>query len=71
MQTREAPNWLYECLPYLYVVIGTLAVSGFEWRSSTLGGVIFVLVGLALFRLRIRYRLKSVHQITFRLGALR
>lgn len=68
---REAPNKLYECLPYLYVVIGTLAVSGFEWRPSTLGGLVFVLVGLLLFRLRIRYRLKSAHQIVFRLGALR
>lgn len=68
---REAPNWLYERLPYAYVAVGALAASGFEWRWITAAGIALVVAGLAILRLRLRYRVKSVHQVFFRLGALR
>lgn len=68
---REAPQWLYERLPYFYVLGGTLAASGFDLSPDTVAGLIFVITGLAILRLRFRYRLKSVPQIRFRLGALR
>lgn len=68
---RETPHWLYERLPYLYVLGGAFAVSGFELSLVRIGGLILILAGLRIFRLRIRSRLKSVPQILFRLGALR
>ena len=68
---REAPNWLYEPLPYLYVVAGALGASSSELSSTTLLGLTLVLAGLGLLQLRIRHRLKSSRQILFRLGALR
>ncbi len=68
---REAPHWLYERLPYLYVLTGVLAASGFELSPDKVSGIVLATVGLAVFRLRINYRLRSAQQIRFRLGALR
>jgi hypothetical protein len=68
---REAPNWLYERLPYLYVLGGAVAATGFELSADAAAGLALVLAGLGILRLRIHYRLKSIPQIRFRLGALR
>jgi hypothetical protein len=68
---REAPHWLYERLPYLYVLIGALAASDFRLQTESALGIALVLVGLVVLRLRNRYRLKSTQHILFRLGALR
>lgn len=68
---REAPNWFYERLPYLYVLGGVLAATGFDLTTDKILGIVLALASLAVFRLRIHYRPKSTHQILFRLGALR
>lgn len=67
----EAPNWLYEQLPYLYVLIGVFAASGFDLSATELPGLVLAFLGLTVIRLRFNYRLRSSQQIRFRLGALR
>ncbi len=68
---RETPDWLYERLPYVYVLGGVIAASGFQVTANMILGSLLVMAGLAVFRLRIHHRLKATRRISSRLAALR
>jgi hypothetical protein len=67
---RDAPGWLYERLPYVYILTGLLATSGIELTVSTLSGAVLVVVGLIVFRLRLRYRALSAQRVLLRISSL-
>lgn len=50
------PTLLYESLPYAYVLLGVLAVAGVDPVPGRLSGLVLLLAGLHVFRLRRAYR---------------
>jgi len=54
--SRDLPEFVYEALPYLYVLGGVWAISGLEVAPGKLGGMLLVIAGLTVFNLRIKFR---------------
>jgi len=60
------PNWLYEKMPRIYLILGILDVFYFYKPLSTLGlmsGVILIITSLIIFRLRYEWRVIRVGRL--------
>lgn len=63
------PDFVYERLPYLYLLIGVIDVYYFSKYSSFLGvlsGVIFIITALIIMRYRYEHRTLKVKSKTKR-----
>lgn len=57
------PSWLYEKMPWIYLILGILDVFYFYRPLSALGlmsGVILIITSLIVFRLRYEWRVIKV-----------
>lgn len=54
------PYVLYELLPYLYLVIGTLGCVWFESKVVLIASVLMILAGFIILWMRIDYRRNSL-----------
>ena len=50
------PNSIYEALPYAYVLAGVWATSGLDVAAGKFSGMLLVVAGLTIFKLRIKFR---------------
>ncbi len=55
------PAWLYEMLPFIYIVAGLLAAINLSGALAIMSGALLVLVGAQVLRLRGRYRKAMKH----------
>lgn len=53
---RYLPAFIYELLPYLYILAGILAVVNLPGRMGALSGVLFLAAGLLVFKWRLEHR---------------
>jgi hypothetical protein len=70
-EMRDAPSWLYEGLPYLYILGGLFAVVGMNFSVTNVSGALLVTAGLIIFRLRMHYRSRAAKRVLLRLAFLR
>lgn len=50
------PKWVYELLPYLYVIVGLLALLNLETSGVKGCGFLLATSGLLIFKMRRDYR---------------
>jgi hypothetical protein len=55
-RTMWIPNWLYNSLPYIYSIIGMLAIFYADHPVGHGSGVLLILTTLLIFKLRKDYR---------------
>lgn len=61
-RTMWIPNWLYNSLPYIYLIIGMLAIYLADHPVGQGSGVLLVLTTLLIIKLRKYYRtMNRVH----------
>jgi hypothetical protein len=53
---KNIPDWLYEPLPYLYVLMGLIATIVLEHSVGKLSGVMLISAGFVVWNLRFTYR---------------
>jgi hypothetical protein len=53
---KNIPDWLYEPLPYLYVLMGLIATIVLESLIGKISGVLLISAGLVIWNLRFTYR---------------
>ena len=50
------PDWLYQLLPYLYVVAGLIAINYFEVMTGYISGLLLIFTAGVVFLMRKDYR---------------
>lgn len=50
------PSSIYEALPYIYLVVGASALFGVEAVFGQICGLLLMVIGAIVFRMRIQYR---------------
>ncbi|MEW5769507.1 MAG: hypothetical protein AB1831_04000 [Pseudomonadota bacterium] len=53
---KNMPDWLYEPLPYLYTLMGFIAISMLDVWVGKLSGVMLISAGVVIWHLRFTYR---------------
>ncbi len=46
------PNWVYKPLPYVYLFLGAVALSGADLLTGRLSGVLLILAGALILKMR-------------------
>ena len=59
---QARPNWLYETLPYLYVLAGVLSMLALQNTLSILSGLMLISAGLVIAVMRRRHRRMELKQ---------
>lgn len=50
------PDWVYRILPFVYIMIGLMVASSMDHSIGVGSGVILVITGLFVWKMRIDYR---------------
>ena len=50
------PNWVYEPLPYLYVVLGIVTTYGLDTLLGKTSGIMLIVAGIIIAYMRHNYR---------------
>jgi hypothetical protein len=53
---KNIPDWLYEPLPYLYVLMGLIATIVLEAIVGKISGILLISAGFVIWNLRFTYR---------------
>lgn len=53
---KNVPDWLYEPLPYLYVLMGLIATIVLDAIVGKISGVLLISAGFVIWNLRFTYR---------------
>lgn len=53
---KNIPDWLYEPLPYLYVLMGLIATIVLEATVGKISGLMLISAGFVIWNLRFTYR---------------
>ena len=53
---KNLPEWLYEPLPYLYVLMGLIATYVLDAAIGKMSGVLLISAGVVIWQLRFSYR---------------
>lgn len=53
---KNLPDWLYEPLPYIYVLMGLIATIVLEAFIGKISGVLLISAGFVIWNLRFTYR---------------
>lgn len=53
---RYVPAFIYELLPYLYILVGILALVKIPGQLGTLSGMLLLVAGLLVFKWRLAHR---------------
>lgn len=56
MLNYHKPRWLYEALPYLYVVCGIASLATLDHLLSAFSGLMLVSAGIVVWKLRHAHR---------------
>jgi len=54
--TKWKPEWLYEAMPYLYMVTGLVTMLYFDSAAGYVSGALFMIAVLAIGVMRIEHR---------------
>jgi prolipoprotein diacylglyceryltransferase len=54
--TKWKPDWLYEAMPYLYMVTGLVTMLYFDSTAGYVSGALFMVAVLAIGLMRIEHR---------------
>lgn len=46
------PTWLYEILPYVYIVVGALALIGVDITVGRLSGILLLTAAIVIIKMR-------------------
>lgn len=50
------PNWLYEPLPYLYVLVGIITAYSLDILLGRISGLLLISAGVIVWHLRFQHR---------------
>ncbi|MGE5490933.1 MAG: hypothetical protein ACM31P_06615 [Actinomycetota bacterium] len=53
---RFLPRFVYESLPYLYLLVGSLSVAKIPGKLGMASGLLLLAISLLVFRMRMTYR---------------
>jgi len=58
--TRWKPDWLYELMPYLYMITGTTAILLFDTTIGHVSGLLLIIAACLIIFMRFRYRARCL-----------
>lgn len=56
---RSLPQFIYEFLPYLYMLIGVLAMTKVTGKLGIASGLLMFCIGLLVLKMRMNYRAET------------
>ncbi|HZX32877.1 MAG TPA: hypothetical protein VFF03_16120 [Rhodocyclaceae bacterium] len=66
---RFLPRFVYETLPYLYLLVGILAIVKIPGKLGVASGLLLVAIGILVFKLRLTYRAEVREGARIMMGA--
>jgi ABC-type glucose/galactose transport system permease subunit len=46
------PDWIYKALPYVYVLVGAVALSGTDFSAGRLSGLLLIMAAALILKMR-------------------
>ncbi len=53
---KQFPGWLYEPLPYLYVLVGLITLFSLEELTGRMSGLLLIVAGFIIGFMRFQFR---------------